>query len=293
MKKLTKLLSVLLVTLLAFSAMSILSSAAVLPNVTNLSVYDIDDDEVNLKWSKVSGADGYQVFVYNDNTGKWKKLGNTGKTYYEAENLASAKTYKFRVRAYDKKATAIDYSSYETISASTKPDEVENVRVSAKTKNSLTFKWSAVKGATGYQFYVYDTVQGKYIKKAWTDKTSVKVSGLQEGRNYRFKVRAFYKVVDKRVYGELSDVLSAKTKGTAITPDAGAKFIGETKAVSVALSNARVDESLAKNLVCKLDIENGVKVYDVEFYFGGYEYEYEINAVTGKVIKAEKERVGK
>jgi uncharacterized membrane protein YkoI len=42
--------------------------------------------------------------------------------------------------------------------------------------------------------------------------------------------------------------------------------------------------------VCKLDIENGVKVYDVEFYFGGYEYEYEINAVTGKVIKAEKDK---
>ena len=41
---------------------------------------------------------------------------------------------------------------------------------------------------------------------------------------------------------------------------------------------------------CKLDKENGVKVYEVEFYYGGYEYEYEVNAVSGKIVKAEKER---
>ena len=290
MKKLSKFLSLVLATLLAFSALTILSSAAALPEVTNLTAYDIDDDEVNLKWSKVKGADGYQVYVYNDATSKWKKLGNTSKTYYEAENLVSAKAYKFRVRAYDKKASGIDYSDFASVSVATKPDEAENVKVSAKTKNSLTFKWNAVKGAVGYQFYVYDTVQGKYIKKAWTDKLTVKVSGLQQGRSYRFKVRAFYKSGDDRVYGEFSDVLSVKTKGTAVTPNAGEKFMGEAKAIAIALGNAHVDESLAKNLVCKLDVENGVKVYEVEFYFNGYEYEYEINAVSGKIIKAEKEK---
>lgn len=290
MKKYNKLLSVLLVTLLAFSALTLASSAASLAKVTNLSAYEVDDDEVNLKWSKVNGADGYQVYVYNDSTGKWKKLGNTSKNFFEAENLLSAKAYKFRVRAYDKKTSGTEYSAYAKITVATEPDEVENVRVSAKTKNSLTFKWNAVKGVVGYQFYVYDTVQGKYIKKAWTDKLTVKVSGLQQGRSYRFKVRAFYKSGDDRVYGEFSDVLSVKTKGTAVTPNAGEKFIGEAKAESTALKHAKVEKSLAKNLICKLDVENGVKVYDVEFYFNGYEYEYEINAVSGKVLKAEKER---
>ena len=290
MKKLSKFLSVLLATLLAFSALTILSSAAALPNVTNLQAYDVDDDEVNLKWSKVSGADGYQVYVYNDATSKWKKLGTTAKTYYEAENLAGAKVYKFRVRAYDKKTSGTEYSAYAKITVATEPDEVENVKVSAKTKNSLTFKWNAVKGATMYQFYVYDTVQGKYIKKANTDKTNVKVTNLQQGRTYRFKVRAYYKANGKNVYGEFSDVLAAKTNGTAVVPSQGESFIGESKAVSIALGNAHVDESLAKNLVCKLDVENGVKVYEVEFYFNGYEYEYEIDAVSGKIIKAEKDK---
>ena len=283
-----KVLSLVLAVLLAFSVLAV--SSAALDKVANLKAYDVDDDEVNLKWSTVAGADGYQVYVYNDSTSKWKKLGNTTKTFFEVENLLSAKVYKFRVRAYDKNANSTDYSAYTNITVATEPDEVENVRVSAKTKNSLTFKWNAVKGATMYQFYVYDTVQGKYIKKANTNKTTVKVTDLQKGRTYKFKVRAYYKVDSKKVYGEYSDVISAKTNGTAVTPSAGETFIGESKAVSVALSNAHVDESLAKNLVCKLDVENGVKVYEVEFYFNGYEYEYDINAVTGKIIKAEKEK---
>ena len=283
-----KVLSLVLAVLLAFSVLAV--SSAALDKVANLKAYDVDDDEVNLKWSTVAGADGYQVYVYNDSTSKWKKLGNTTKAFFEVENLLSAKVYKFRVRAYDKNANSTDYSAYTNITVATEPDEVENVRVSAKTKNSLTFKWNAVKGATMYQFYVYDTVQGKYIKKANTDKTTVKVTDLQKGRTYKFKVRAYYKVDSKKVYGEYSDVISAKTNGTAVTPSAGETFIGESKAVSVALSNAHVDESLAKNLVCKLDVENGVKVYEVEFYFNGYEYEYDINAVTGKIIKAEKEK---
>ena len=283
-----KVLSLVLAVLLAFSVLAV--SSAALDKVANLKAYDVDDDEVNLKWSTVAGADGYQVYVYNDATSKWKKLGNTTKTFFEVENLLSAKAYKFRVRAYDKKTSGTEYSAYANIKVATEPDEVENVRVSAKTKNSLTFKWNAVKGATMYQFYVYDTVQGKYIKKANTDKTTVKVTDLQKGRTYKFKVRAYYKVDSKKVYGEYSDVISAKTNGTAVTPSAGETFIGESKAVSVALSNAHVDESLAKNLVCKLDVENGVKVYEVEFYFNGYEYEYDINAVTGEIIKAEKDK---
>ncbi len=52
MKKFTKLSSMLLAALMAVSSVSVLSLAASLPKVTNLKAYEIDDDEVNLKWSK-------------------------------------------------------------------------------------------------------------------------------------------------------------------------------------------------------------------------------------------------
>ena len=33
----------------------------------------------------------------------------------------------------------------------------------------------------------------------------------------------------------------------------------------------------------KIDYEDGVRVYDVEFYKGNVEYEYEIDAATGEI----------
>ncbi len=291
MKKYKKLLSVLLVTLLAFSALTLTSSAASLAKVANLTAYDVDDDEVNLKWSKVTGADGYQVYVYNDSTGKWKKLGNTSKNFFEAENLVSAKSYKFRVRAYDKKAAGTDYSAYSVLSVATEPDEVENVKVSAKTKNSVTLKWTAVKRATGYRVYVYDAAQGKYVQKAAVKGASAKVSGLKEGTSYKFKVRANFKVDGKNNFGEYSDVLTVKTNGTAASVSSNSeKLISKAKAEEVALGHAGLQKSQVKFFECKLDRENGIKVYEVEFDYNGYEYEYEVNAVSGKIISVEKNR---
>ena len=40
---------------------------------------------------------------------------------------------------------------------------------------------------------------------------------------------------------------------------------------------------------CKLDWENGIMVYEVEFFSSNYEYDYEINAITGEIVRHEKE----
>ncbi len=40
---------------------------------------------------------------------------------------------------------------------------------------------------------------------------------------------------------------------------------------------------------CKLDWENGIMVYEVEFFSSNYEYDYEINAITGEIVSHEKE----
>ncbi len=292
MKKTNKLLSVFLSVLLVLSVFALPASAATLSKVTNLQAYNIDDDEVNLKWSKVNGADGYQVYVYSDVTSKWKKLVSTAKTFYEVENLASAKVYKFRVRAYDKKASGTVFSDYVTITVATEPDEVENVKVSAKTKNSVTLSWKAVKGATGYQVYIYSASKGKYVRKTAVTGTSAKITGRKAGTEYKFKVRAYFKADGKSYYGEFSDVIKVKTSGAAaVTTTAVADvLIGYSKAESIALKHAKLEKNQVKFLQSSFDNEKGVRVYEVEFNYGGYEYEYEIDAVSGKIIKAEKDK---
>jgi len=67
-------------------------------------------------------------------------------------------------------------------------------------------------------------------------------------------------------------------------------YIGDDKALENALDHAGVKASEAKNPKCELDRDDGTVHYDVDFDANGYEYDYEIDAFTGKVLKSEKER---
>ena len=60
--------------------------------------------------------------------------------------------------------------------------------------------------------------------------------------------------------------------------------IGIEKAKEIAMSHAGVSPGSISFVKAKLDTEDGVKVYDIEFYSGNVEYDYEINAATGAIM---------
>lgn len=64
-------------------------------------------------------------------------------------------------------------------------------------------------------------------------------------------------------------------------------YIGESEAKNIALTHANVDNPTS--LKIEFDLDDGVMVYEVEFYSGNIEYDYEINAVTGAVIEYNKD----
>ena len=61
------------------------------------------------------------------------------------------------------------------------------------------------------------------------------------------------------------------------------KKIGVKKAKKKALANAGVAKKNVVYTKAYLDYDDGVAIYDVEFYTNDYEYEYEIDAYSGKV----------
>ncbi len=286
--KLKKLFTLLLAVLMTISCGTIFSSAASVAKVTSLQAYNIDDDEINLKWKKISGADGYTVYMYTSNG--WKSQGSTKKTNFEVDDLTSAKQYKFKVRAYDLVNGKKVYGAYSSVlTVSTDPDEVENLKVTKKTSSSVTLTWSKVKRATKYQVYRYDSSKGKYVHVATVSGVTATIKNLKAGTTYKFKVRAYYKPSKLVYYGEFSDVLSVKTGGKAATSSSSAStLIGTAKAGEIALEHANLAKSQVREYECKLDREDGVQVYEVEFSYGKYEYEYAINAKTGKILFAEK-----
>ena len=73
------------------------------------------------------------------------------------------------------------------------------------------------------------------------------------------------------------------------TVDTNHKYIGKDKALETALAKAGLVKSQITLEKVKLDTDDGVKVYDVEFYVGNVEYDFEIDAVKGTVLKFEKD----
>ena len=62
------------------------------------------------------------------------------------------------------------------------------------------------------------------------------------------------------------------------------------RAKKIAFNRAGISASQAEELEVELEREDGRMVYTVEFKAGGYEYEVEIDALTGEILDYDVER---
>ena len=69
------------------------------------------------------------------------------------------------------------------------------------------------------------------------------------------------------------------------------KYIGEEAAKALALKHAKLTVEKVTFIKAKLTTDDGIKIYDVEFHTVDTEYDYEINAKTGKIIEFSSEPV--
>ena len=77
---------------------------------------------------------------------------------------------------------------------------------------------------------------------------------------------------------------TSASDGNTQTQSAG---ITEQEALAVALTHAGVEESKVTSKRIDKDYEDGKEVYDIEFYAGDKEYDYEIGVEDGSVVKAD------
>ena len=80
---------------------------------------------------------------------------------------------------------------------------------------------------------------------------------------------------------KLNDTELEQVAGGTLTQD-------EALAKALEHANLKRDQlDFVKNI--ELDYEHGRKVYEIKFYQGGFEFEYNIDAETGSVLKFEKD----
>lgn len=62
-------------------------------------------------------------------------------------------------------------------------------------------------------------------------------------------------------------------------------FISEENAKSIAISHSGIDKNTVHSIKIELDYDNGKLIYEVEFFNGLVEYDYDIDAIDGTIIK--------
>ena len=70
---------------------------------------------------------------------------------------------------------------------------------------------------------------------------------------------------------------------------ASGNYISADRAKQIALNDAGVKESAAVFLRANLDWDDGRMKYEVEFYSGNTEYDYDIDAVTGAILSSDRD----
>lgn len=111
---------------------------------------------------------------------------------------------------------------------------------------------------------------------------------VQQDARYTFGMFADTSINDilLLLYAKQTD-LAGTSGATAKGQPSSGSYIGEDAAKSIALQHAGVTESQTSSMRIKLDWDDGRMVYDIEFYVGSAEYEYEIDAVSGQVVESD------
>ena len=87
---------------------------------------------------------------------------------------------------------------------------------SAKTSTgSVILKWKKVSGASGYKVYKFDSSKNSYVEYGESLKTKCKITGLESGKTYKFKVSAYTVSGGKKIEGKQSKVYEVKTNKKA------------------------------------------------------------------------------
>ncbi|MBQ8503856.1 MAG: fibronectin type III domain-containing protein [Clostridia bacterium] len=175
----------------------------------NVKVSKATTNSVTLKWNKVKGATGYEVYQYKNSKWVLVKTVNSA-TSATISKLKAGTTYKFYVRAFKKSGkTKVYGDNSATISAKTSLGQVQNLKASARKKTSITLKWNKVTGATGY--YVERYNGKKWVKVATVKKTTYTNNKLTRSTQYQYRVRAYGTVNGKTATGAYSKTLKART----------------------------------------------------------------------------------
>lgn len=157
------------------------------PTAPTLAVID---GGVKVTWTKVAGADKYEVYRYDSNSGAYTKIATTKSSVvtYSDKKATLGKNYYYKIKAYTgTKASA--FSAATKIQATlTAPVIKKNVNA---TSTAFTFSWNKLDKADGY--FIYKTDGKTYTKVAEIKNKNTTSYTYKSKKLVRLVVTAYFK----------------------------------------------------------------------------------------------------
>ena len=205
----------------------------------------------------------------NDLTAKYRT--ENGLSFYTVTFTSGSYTYEYRVNAVDGSILQADRNAVmqETETGTTTGSQTTTTKKITKAKaKSIALKHAGVSASKAtFVKAKLDYEDGRRVYE---------IEFYSGNTEYDYEILAS----NGKIISYDKDIENYKIprKNTS-----SSTYIGKAKAKSIALKDAGVSASSATFTKTKLDYEDGIRVYEIEFYTNSAEYEYEINAKTGKI----------
>lgn len=216
----------------------VISGTVNLGVVTGLQAKSTAYNRIEITWNKMSIATGYELYYSTSPDGNYKFLKKLGKNSvrFRWSKAQCGTTYYFQIRPIQKVKKVVNYGSFsDPASAMAVIGSPTDLKVSKVTYNTVNLKWKSVKGAKRYKVYYSDSQNGTYQLLTTVKGKSAKLTNLETGKTYYFKVAAIRDNFESTMTGAVS-----------ATPSMG--NLSGLKAASVSSSELQISWKALKGL---------------------------------------------
>ena len=185
-----------------YSSFSSRIGGKVLGKVKISSVTSYSSSKMQIKWTGVTDATGYQIYRASGKSG-YQKIAEVSSTQYIDKKLTAGQYYKYRVCAVNRTKGNVGYGSYSSTKYARVLAQPNIVNVRSVTSTKLQITWDAVNGANEYEVYRSTGSSAKLV--AVVDTNTYTDSYRTTGKKYYYRVRARYSqngITGKSSFGE-------------------------------------------------------------------------------------------
>ena len=202
---------------------------------SNLTATAVSGTQINLSWTASTdnvGVTGYLVErCQGTGCNSFAQIGTTAATTFNDTGLTANTSYSYRVRATD---AAGNLSPYSNIASATTPDTQaptapSNLTATASGGTQISLSWTASTDNVGVTGYLVERCQGtgcnSFAQIGTTAGTTYNDTGLTNGTNYSYRVRATDAAGNLSPYSNIASTTTLDTQAPTAPSNLGATAI--------------------------------------------------------------------